>query len=44
MHEGTYWQHRLAHGYLDVKPDRLWDIVVAQLPALREAVDDELGH
>ena len=40
----TDFRNRLAHGYLDVKPDRVWDIVVSQLPALREAVDDELGH
>ena len=37
------FRNRLAHGYLDVKPERVWDVIVAHLPALKGVVDEELG-
>jgi len=37
------FRNRLAHGYLDVKPERVWDVIAAHLPALKAVVDEELG-
>jgi uncharacterized protein with HEPN domain len=38
------FRNRLAHGYLDVKPERVWDVVLASLPDLKAVVQDELGR
>ena len=38
----TDFRNRLAHGYLDVKPERVWDVIVVHLPALKSVVDAEL--
>jgi uncharacterized protein with HEPN domain len=32
-----------AHAYLDLRLDRVWEIVELHLPALEEVVDEELG-
>ncbi len=36
------FRNRLAHGYLDVDPERVWDIVVVHLPVLKAVVAEEL--
>lgn len=36
------FRNRLAHGYLDVKPERVWDVIVTHLHALQAVVDEEL--
>ncbi len=33
-----------AHAYLDLRLDQVWEIVEVHLPALKVAVDEELGH
>lgn len=33
----------LAHGYTDIRLDRVWQAIVADLPALKGVVDNELG-
>ena len=33
-----------AHGYLELRLDRVWEIIELHLPALKAVVDDELGH
>jgi uncharacterized protein with HEPN domain len=38
------FRNRLAHGYLTVKPERVWDVIVADLPALKAIVHEELGR
>lgn len=38
------FRNRLAHGYLDVKPDRVWDVIVVHLPDLSVVVDLELAR
>ena len=40
----TDFRNRLAHGYLDVKPERVWDVIVVHLPTLKIAVEEELGR
>ena len=32
----------MAHGYAEVRLDRVWSAIVADLPALKNAVDEEL--
>jgi uncharacterized protein with HEPN domain len=34
----------LAHGYADIRLDRVWQVIVADLPALKAAVDEEFDH
>lgn len=34
----------LAHGYTDVRLDRVWSAIAADLPALKAVVHDELGR
>jgi uncharacterized protein with HEPN domain len=36
------FRNRLAHGYLTVNPDRVWDVVEIDLPLLKAVVDKEL--
>ena len=36
------FRNRLAHGYLDVRPERIWDVIVVHLPSLKAVVDEEL--
>ena len=38
----TDFRNRLAHGYLDVDPERVWDVVVVHLPVLKAVVAEEL--
>ena len=38
------FRNRLAHGYLDVKPERVWDGIAAHLPALKAVVAEELSR
>jgi uncharacterized protein with HEPN domain len=39
----TGFRNRIAHGYIDVNLDLVWD-AVQRLPGLRRAVDDELAQ
>jgi uncharacterized protein with HEPN domain len=34
----------LAHGYTEIRLDRVWEAIVHDLPALEAAVGQELGH
>jgi uncharacterized protein with HEPN domain len=34
----------LAHGYTDIRLDRVWQAIVADLPVLKRVVDEELGR
>jgi uncharacterized protein with HEPN domain len=34
----------LAHGYTDIRFDRVWQAIVADLPVLKRVVDEELGR
>lgn len=34
----------LAHSYTDIRLDRVWQIIVADLPALGRVVDEEVGE
>lgn len=34
----------VAHGYLELDLDRIWDTVEADLPALKIVADEELGR
>jgi uncharacterized protein with HEPN domain len=36
------FRNRLAHGYLDVDPERAWDVVIVHLPILKSVVTEEL--
>jgi uncharacterized protein with HEPN domain len=38
----TDFRNRLAHGYLDVDPERVWDVVIIHLPVLKAVVAEEL--
>jgi uncharacterized protein with HEPN domain len=38
------FRNRLAHGYLDVNPERVWDVITVDLPALKTVVHEELGR
>lgn len=38
------FRNRLAHGYLDVKVDRVWDVIVLDLPVLRTIVEQEIAQ
>jgi uncharacterized protein with HEPN domain len=38
------FRNRLAHGYVDVKLDRVWQVIDRDLAPLREAVGLELGR
>jgi uncharacterized protein with HEPN domain len=38
------FRNRLAHGYLDVNPERVWDVIEINLPALKTVVDEELDR
>ena len=38
------FRNRLAHGYLTVKAERVWDVIAADLPALKAVVNEELGR
>jgi uncharacterized protein with HEPN domain len=38
------FRNRLAHGYVDVKLDRVWDVTERDLGPLREAVRAELAR
>lgn len=38
-----FW-NRLALGYLDVNPERVWDVIRVSLPALKAVVHEELGR
>ncbi len=40
----TDFRNRLAHGYLDVKPERIWDVIVVHLPLLLAVVEAELDR
>ncbi|MGI8550294.1 MAG: HepT-like ribonuclease domain-containing protein [Dehalococcoidia bacterium] len=40
----TDFRNRLAHGYLDVKPERVWDVIIRQLPILKYVVEAELAR
>lgn len=37
------FRNALAHGYADVRLDLVWRAIVADLPALKAVIDDELG-
>jgi len=37
------FRNRLAHGYLNVHPERVWDVVEVHLPTLKTLADEELG-
>jgi uncharacterized protein with HEPN domain len=39
----TDFRNRLAHGYLDVRPERVWDVITDDLPELRALVASELN-
>jgi uncharacterized protein with HEPN domain len=49
-HPGIPWRevvgfrNVLAHGYLGVDPDLVWQVVTRDLPSLRSAVDEELSR
>lgn len=34
----------VAHGYLDLQIDRVWEIIENHLPVLRDVVEEELGR
>ncbi len=38
----TGFRNRLAHGYLDVKPERVRHVIVVDLPILKAVVEEEL--
>ena len=38
------FRNRLAHGYVDVKLERVWEVIERDLGPLREAVRAELGR
>jgi uncharacterized protein with HEPN domain len=37
------FRNRIAHGYLHVDFERVWDVIEIDLPGLREVIDLELG-
>lgn len=37
----TAFRNVLAHGYIDIRLDRVWEAIVGDLPQLKEAVDRE---
>jgi uncharacterized protein with HEPN domain len=37
------FRNRLAHDYLDVRPERVWDVIVVDLPLLMAVVREEIG-
>jgi uncharacterized protein with HEPN domain len=36
-------RNRIAHGYEDIQPKRIWDMIQSDLPSLRDAVQRLLG-
>lgn len=38
----TEFRNVLAHGYTDIRLERVWDVIVDDLPALESIVDQEL--
>ena len=40
----TDFRNVLAHGYADIRLDRVWRAIVADLPALQAVVQMELGR
>jgi uncharacterized protein with HEPN domain len=38
----TDFRNRLAHGYLDVRPARVWDVIEVHLPLLKIVVLEEM--
>jgi uncharacterized protein with HEPN domain len=38
----TDFRNRLAHGYLDVRPARVWDVIEVHLPLLKIVVNEEM--
>lgn len=40
----TDFRNALAHGYTDIRLDRVWRTIAADLPALRALADHKLGH
>jgi uncharacterized protein with HEPN domain len=36
-------RHRIAHGYEDVQPNRIWETIKNELPPLRATLERLLG-
>jgi uncharacterized protein with HEPN domain len=34
----------LAHGYADIRLDRVWQVIVVELPAIEAVLDEEFGR
>ena len=38
----TAFRNRLAHGYLSVNPERIWEVITGDLPQLKVMTEDEI--
>ncbi len=43
-HQAVGLRNQIAHGYIDIKPEIIWDTVKNDLPDLKKKVEEILGN